>query len=636
MRKTSEHIGKTRRGMAIGLVLMIGLIILVLGIAMIATSGSLLRSTVDAKQRIRSRYAAESMVALQIAATMEKASLVFGSNLALPSVPLGPLHTGEGEQAKAEIINLAGTKTKPLQEVITTGLYKGLKGLKIPILIKATGIAPGGAKTQVDAEIRMYQIPLFQFGVFYEGNLEISPGPSMTVGGPVHTNSNAFFRAFSGTATLALKGPVTAVGTIYQWSLGGPLRYLTDPEDTTSWYTVAGLNSSLAAAIPGSILPARPSGGFNVAPGSQKLTLPIGGANPVDLIAPHQPSDPPELARQQFDAKIVCPATGYCSRFINGVNVQPPWITGPRVFYDRREQRWVKVWDFDVGVMASNTVGTQDSIFYLADNILMTQDRGVKHDIVINAFRIVNGAALPRNLTIASANPIYILGDFNVPQAGGPCFPADATGPIPNDQKYCNAMIAANAVTLLSPNWPRLAKASSDPAKQGAGSLEQDSANLVWTIAPEPPIAVPPPGVGPPSSNFPNLTYPAMVIRVNAAILTGNKPTPANLLPPVVTGAFNDNTYESVYEGGWHNTIRFLEDLQTDTVVFNGSFVCIWSAEYPGLRRMPIPPATKVISGYYMPPTRKWSFDPRFSNLNNMPPGTPYLSTGVFASWSEH
>jgi len=117
---------------------------------------------------------------------------------------------------------------------------------------------------------------------------------------------------------------------------------------------------------------------------------------------------------------------------------------------------------------------------------------------------------------------------------------------------------------------------------------------------------------------------------LNAAILTGNKPTDSIYLPPLAT----DNTepyFEAHYEGGWHNTIRFLENLSADTVRFRGSFVCMWNETTQGLRMR----ADSVIwsTRFFKPPVRNWGYDPRFNDINNMPPGTPFLSTGVYYNW---
>lgn len=618
-----------RRGIVLGLVLLLGFVVLVIGTAMLTTSGGLLGSSVDGKQRIRARYAAESMVALQILAAMEKSSEFFGTGLEGTSTPMSSLGTPGGEKGGADIVNLVDPSGRAGQELITTGRFKGLMGLKIPLLIQATGVAPGGAKSEIDAEIRLFQVPIFQFGVFYEGDLEINPGPVMNVLGPVHTNANAYFRAQNG---LQFQGPVTVSGTLYQWTKLGKIAYNLTPD--TSAIFEPSLSTSITPMNPFTRPP--PVGGvYNVSDGAERLNLPIGGALPERLIAPRDSSDPPALAKQLFDRKIPCPG-GHCppNRFVAGRDARPPWITGPRVFFDRREKRWVKFWDFDV-----SAITTRDSIFYLADTTFTPSDRGAKRSFLLNAFRIVNGANLPRNMSIASDNPVYILGDFNVPNPGGRCKPADYVGTVPDSLKYCNAMIAADAVTLLSARWP-----DNDFAHRGmAGTLEQDPSNPYWTtflgaslnsstgkmdssFAPEPLLGV--------ADDYATSGYPPY-IRVNAALLAGNKPTPASALPPSNT---SDGVFETSYEGGWHNSLRFLENLSGTTVRFNGSFVCIWKASFRGLdtsstNRTYI--ANSVI-GYYQPPTRIWSFDERFKNLNNMPPATPFLSTGLFSTWSEH
>jgi hypothetical protein len=94
-----------------------------------------------------------------------------------------------------------------------------------------------------------------------------------------------------------------------------------------------------------------------------------------------------------------------------------------------------------------------------------------------------------------------------------------------------------------------------------------------------------------------------------------------------------ESDYEDRYEGGWHNTIRFLEDLGSTTVTFNGSFVCMWKAATRGLDTSST--TISIKGGHYSPPTRNWGFDPRFKDLNNMPPGTPFLATAIFTNWIE-
>jgi hypothetical protein len=358
-----------RRGVAMILVLLLGIVILVLGMAMITTSGGFFQSTVDAKQRIRSRYAAEAMVALQMATLDKLKDSLMAGKLNLASVSATPISsTGNGEMAKAGTVK----QTIGGQQLITTGDFKGLMGTMVSFLVKASGTAPGGAKTNVQATLYLYQVPLFQFGVFYQGNLEITPGPSMFVQGPVHTNGNAYFRAYSGYGvanSLTFQGPVTVTGKIYQWVEGPPdgrIFYYRSPDSAPAANQFqTGLTHYIASM--GSNRPGLVKGTYNIDYGTPQLNLPIGGADPHELIKPCTGSESPALKKQKFDC--LTDATG---RFINGVNPQPlSWIPADSVFFDRREDRWVHVWCVNVSKLPPG-----DSIFYLYDSVLMTHDQG--------------------------------------------------------------------------------------------------------------------------------------------------------------------------------------------------------------------------------------------------------------------
>jgi hypothetical protein len=118
-------------------------------------------------------------------------------------------------------------------------------------------------------------------------------------------------------------------------------------------------------------------------------------------------------------------------------------------------------------------------------------------------------------------------------------------------------------------------------------------------------------------------------LRINAAVITGNKQSSASCLASTTESAF-----EACYEGGWHNTLRFLEDWGSSrTVTFKGSFVCMWEAQTAQLRSVA---GGKVLStSYYGPPTRVWGYDTRFDDLSNMPPGSPFLATAILTNWLE-
>lgn len=68
------------------------------------------------------------------------------------------------------------------------------------------------ATAVIEMDIKSRSIPMFQFATFYVGDLEIAPGPNMTLSGPVHTNGNLFLGSDN---TLSIKGQITTVKDIY-------------------------------------------------------------------------------------------------------------------------------------------------------------------------------------------------------------------------------------------------------------------------------------------------------------------------------------------------------------------------------------------------------------------------------------
>jgi hypothetical protein len=70
-----------------------------------------------------------------------------------------------------------------------------------------------GIVSTVGQQLYLGTIPLFQFAVFYQGDMEIAPGANMTISGPVHGNANIYMDPQD---TLTFSNITTAVGTNYQ------------------------------------------------------------------------------------------------------------------------------------------------------------------------------------------------------------------------------------------------------------------------------------------------------------------------------------------------------------------------------------------------------------------------------------
>lgn len=76
---------------------------------------------------------------------------------------------------------------------IPEGPFSGLYSTIIPYKISSTGNYPvGTAQVTLEREFNNYLIPLFQFGIFSNSDIELSPGVMMTFNGRVHSNENIF------------------------------------------------------------------------------------------------------------------------------------------------------------------------------------------------------------------------------------------------------------------------------------------------------------------------------------------------------------------------------------------------------------------------------------------------------------
>jgi hypothetical protein len=67
-------------------------------------------------------------------------------------------------------------------------------------------------RTVLQMNFKARLVPLFQFAAFYDGDLEILPGPAMTLSGPVHSNGSLYL---GGNNSLTIQGNVSSVGSIY-------------------------------------------------------------------------------------------------------------------------------------------------------------------------------------------------------------------------------------------------------------------------------------------------------------------------------------------------------------------------------------------------------------------------------------
>lgn len=78
------------------------------------------------------------------------------------------------------------------QIIITGGEYQGLYALRDNWVLKTIATSNIGAQVELTRTFYNNRIPVFQFGIFYENDLAIHPGPDFNFGGRVHTNGNIY------------------------------------------------------------------------------------------------------------------------------------------------------------------------------------------------------------------------------------------------------------------------------------------------------------------------------------------------------------------------------------------------------------------------------------------------------------
>ncbi|HST12190.1 MAG TPA: hypothetical protein VLL05_17585, partial [Terriglobales bacterium] len=95
---------------------------------------------------------------------------------------------------------------------INSGSNYGLKALTVPYTLTVNATQPvSGASANITRTVEVALIPVFQFGVFADGDIDYFAGPAFTFKGRVHTNGSLYLASGS---TLALFDKATAFNQI--------------------------------------------------------------------------------------------------------------------------------------------------------------------------------------------------------------------------------------------------------------------------------------------------------------------------------------------------------------------------------------------------------------------------------------
>lgn len=173
------------------------------------------------------------------------------SNLASnPGPPNNDPYVTYTDYSLTPVLNSAGAIATNYHQ-IQTGPNQGLYAQLMDVNLKATAQRPLGDQVSMMRTVEVALIPVFQFGVFSQGDLGFFNSPNLDFNGRVHTNGDLYLGVAAGY-TLNFHDKVTAYGNVIRQVLPNGL--------SASTYSDTGTVNLVSAAGGCSMMPAGPAG----------------------------------------------------------------------------------------------------------------------------------------------------------------------------------------------------------------------------------------------------------------------------------------------------------------------------------------------------------------------------------------
>jgi hypothetical protein len=193
----------------------------------------------------------------------------------------------------------------PTITTIDSGAYQGMTAMATTYTMMTNARTADGREVTLKRTTQTVGIPMFQFGIFSDGDLSFFPGPNFNFGGRTHTNGNLFLAA---GATLWLADKVDAYKDVIR-------QTLSNGHPTSSGYTgtvdvtisPGGSNYRALAPTEGSLV-----GGVGSAGWSGWPNISMGAANYNGNLQNGKGSNAPQYAgsSKQLDLGIVTIGSG--------------------------------------------------------------------------------------------------------------------------------------------------------------------------------------------------------------------------------------------------------------------------------------------------------------------------------------
>ncbi len=432
-----------QRGMVLVVCLIILLMLSLIGIASITTSNTDMIIAGNEMNQTGSFYAAES--------GLERAAAAIITSYQTTGSPPSPLPSGEHTVGAFQYSYNVTDQGPAVNSELSGGAYEGLYGLVKTFDVSSTGLDIGReSAVLLNMSFQDALIPIFQFAVFYENDLELAPEFDMTLGGRIHSNGDIYLQSGN---DLYLDSYLTSMGNVIhgskpgsgQGSSSGDIFIRDSDGDYQNMRNSDG--TFLDSTDPDWVNSSLSRWGGNVEDrnhGITELYMPVvSDGSTTDLI--DRGAGNPDSYEHQAGLKFVDDQWLYRQADETWLNVTSSLISSgvvsPGNFYDGREGRDVYSLDIDIDALAGSGYYPSNGIIYASQ----PQSFGY-----VTALRLKNGLSLPSGLTVATDNPIYTLGDFNTVSKKP-------------------ASLMADAITILSNNW--------DDANSWQGLGNRDATN---------------------------------------------------------------------------------------------------------------------------------------------------------------
>jgi len=492
----------------------------------------------------------------------------------------------------------ASATPEPMLGQIASAIMTGPPSVTTPLVYNYVATADvtlpslGSAGNTVARVRRVFQkqrLSPWNFAIFYVDPLEIHPGPPFTVTGWIHTNSDLF----TGHNTLTFADKVTYAS---DWFVG-----FKPGENVHNGETPASPN------YPSNLPPARDQAlqpfGLDatsvfsttdpnpnndsyrelIEQATAGYTDPLAGQRYYDQAAIKILVDGSNnlTIKKKDGTTVTNSSTGNDLKLFKAITAA---VTTNQTIQDNREGAPMRLTTLDVSSIVVNLdplsyfspthidSSLWNGIVYITD----TSANPSASPAVHRGVRLRNGKVLPNGgFSVASANPVYIQGDYNTGLGVVPSNSTSNNDPtIPHGPGYnvVPSSVVADAVNILSNNW--------------------NDANA--------------------QSGLPLSGRVATNTTVNTAIIAG-------IVPSAPVGG------NGSYSGGAENFPRFHEDWSNNIrLTYYGSMIELFQSQQSV--------GAWGSSNVYNPPLRQWYFDTNFKV--NPPPGTIMLYSYIKGKWS--